>query len=143
MRESCSWEGNTYAKYIFNPHRSWRDGSGSPTGTRIVDKAYAAKRLLDSIYGIRNFLWYAIPEGALFYQQTKRRERVKFDEDLRNMVEADFLQMHDLFSRGWTPKVKQTRSCSACSLRDLCLPELRKMKSAKAYIEERLKESGE
>ena len=64
-------------------------------------------------------------------------------EDLRNMVEADFLQMHDLFSRGWTPKVKQTRSCSACSLRDLCLPELRKMKSAKAYIEERLKESGE
>lgn len=99
MRESCSWEGNTYAKYI--------------------------------------------PEGALFYQQTKRRERVKFDEDLRNMVEADFLQMHDLFSRGWTPKVKQTRSCSACSLRDLCLPELRKMKSAKAYIEERLKESGE
>lgn len=84
-----------------------------------------------------------IPEGALFYQQTKRRERVKFDEDLRNMVEADFLQMHDLFSRGWTPKVKQTRSCSACSLRDLCLPELRKMKSAKAYIEERLKESGE
>lgn len=33
-----------------------------------------------------------IPEGALFYQQTKRRERVKFDEDLRNMVEADFLQ---------------------------------------------------
>lgn len=60
MRESCSWEGNTYAKYIFNPHRSWRDGSGNPTGTRIVDKAYAAKRLLDSIYGIRNFLWYAI-----------------------------------------------------------------------------------
>lgn len=84
-----------------------------------------------------------IPEGALFYRQTKRRERVKLDEDLRNMVEADFLQMHDLFSRGWTPKVKQTRSCSSCSLRDLCLPELRKVKSAKAYIEERLKESEE
>lgn len=65
MRESCSWEGNTYAKYIFNPHRSWRDGSGSPTGTRIVDKAYAAKRLLDSIYGIRNFLWYAIFDLSL------------------------------------------------------------------------------
>ena len=94
----------------------------------------------------RDGLWVLacdIPEGALFYQQTKRRERVKFDEDLRNMVEADFLQMHDLFSRGWTPKVKQTRSCSSCSLRDLCLPELRKVKSAKAYIEELLKESGE
>ena len=84
-----------------------------------------------------------IPEGALFYRQTKRRERVKLDEDIRNMVEDDFLQMHDLLSRGWTRKVKQTRSCSSCSLRDLCLPELRKVKSAKAYIEERLKESGE
>lgn len=169
MRESCSWEGNTYAKYIFNPHRSWRDGSGNPTGTRIVDKAYAAKRLLDlwlpypieykhgksktidadrlqlcaEAMCLEEMLACDIPEGALFYQQTKRRERVKFDEDLRNMVEADFLQMHDLFSRGWTPKVKQTRSCSSCSLRDLCLPELRKVKSAKAYIEELLKESGE
>lgn len=55
MRESRSWGGNTYAKYIFNPHRSWRDDSGNPTGTRIVDKAYAAKYRLNSIYGIENF----------------------------------------------------------------------------------------
>lgn len=40
---------------IFNPHRSWRDDSGNPTGTRIVDKAYAAKYRLNSIYGIENF----------------------------------------------------------------------------------------
>lgn len=55
MRESRSWEGNTYAKYIFNPHRSWHDDSGNPTGTRIVDKAYAAKCRLNSIYGTENF----------------------------------------------------------------------------------------
>lgn len=55
MRESRSWEDNTYAKYIFNPHRSWRDDSGNPTGTRIVDKAYAAKHRLNSIYGMEIF----------------------------------------------------------------------------------------
>lgn len=108
---------NTHVVHIFNPRHECGDS--------------------------RKTYLYKNPEGALFYRQTKRRERVKLDEDLRNMVEADFLQMHDLFSRGWTPKVKQTRSCSSCSLRDLCLPELRKVKSAKAYIEERLKESGE
>lgn len=86
MRESCSWEGNTYAKYIFNPHRSWRDGSGSPTGTRIVDKAYAAKRLLDSIYGIRNFLWYAIAKSFIvgkLYNAKWVLERTKRDHALR------------------------------------------------------------
>ena len=86
----------------------------------------------------RDGLWLPYP---IEYKHGKSKT---IDADrLQLCAEADFLQMHDLFFRGWTPKVKQTRSCSSCSLRDLCLPELRKVKSAKAYIEERLKESGE
>lgn len=59
-----------------------------------------------------------IPEGALFYQQTKRRERVKFDEDLRNMVEADFLQMHDLLTKPW-------RKCHYGQLKESCVSRIR------------------
>lgn len=55
-----------------------------------------------------------IPEGALFYQQTKRRERVKFDEDLRNMVEADFLQM-----------TKPWRKCHYGQLKESCVSRIR------------------
>lgn len=67
--------GNTYAKYIFNPHRSWRDDSGNPTGTRIVDKAYAAKYRLNSIYGIENFLVVRYYEIAICKSMKRKKGR--------------------------------------------------------------------
>lgn len=78
-----------------------------------------------------------IDEGALFYQRTKRRERVEFSEELRAQVVNAFADMHELFQRGYTPTVKNQRGCSNCSLKDLCLPELMKAKtqSARAYID--------
>lgn len=77
-----------------------------------------------------------ITEGALFYQKIKRREKVAFSEELRAQVIRDFVQMHELFERGYTPKVKVQSGCSSCSLKNLCLPELMKMKaeSASKYV---------
>lgn len=43
-------------------------------------------------------------------------------------------QMHELYRRGHTPKVKPTKSCNACSLRELCLPALMKQVSAASYL---------
>jgi CRISPR-associated exonuclease Cas4 len=43
--------------------------------------------------------------------------------------------MHGYFERGYVPKVKPTRSCNACSLKNLCLPKLLKIKSVKNYLE--------
>lgn len=79
-----------------------------------------------------------IPNAALFYRETKRREVVELDDNLRDTVVSLTQQMHDLYSRGYTPKVKRTKSCNACSLKDLCLPELGKTPSAKRYIKENL-----
>ncbi|PJM75150.1 CRISPR-associated protein Cas4 [Bifidobacterium simiarum] len=77
-----------------------------------------------------------ISEGALFYQQIKRRERVSFDSQLKGQVAAMTREMHDLLKRGYTPKVKPSKSCRSCSLRDICLPELNKTLSARKFIEE-------
>lgn len=79
-----------------------------------------------------------IPQAALFYRETKRREIVELDDALRDTVVGVTRQMHDLYSRGYTPKVKRTKSCNACSLKDLCLPELSKTPSARKYINEHL-----
>lgn len=75
-----------------------------------------------------------IVEGALFYQRTRRRERVELTEELRGTVVAMVQEMHQLFSRGHTPRVKPRKACSACSLKDICLLELLKAKSAEQYI---------
>lgn len=75
-----------------------------------------------------------IPQAALFYRETKRREIVELNDELRDKVVTMTQQMHDLYQRGYTPRVRRTKSCNACSLRNLCLPELFKTQSAKAYI---------
>ncbi|NMM99230.1 CRISPR-associated protein Cas4 [Bifidobacterium olomucense] len=81
-----------------------------------------------------------IREGALFYQGTRHREIVEFDDSLRNAVTEMFRQMHDLYTRGHTPKVRIGKECRACSLKNICLPELSKKKSARVYINARIRE---
>ena len=50
------------------------------------------------------------------------------------------MEMHGYFFRGYTPKVKPSKSCNACSLKDLCLPRLMKTKTVDRYIRDALKE---
>ena len=84
-----------------------------------------------------------IPEGALFYGETRRREAVEITEDLRQEVGNMFQEMHQYFERKYTPKVKYSKSCTACSLKDICLPKLGKSGSVKDYIHQMLKEDEE
>ena len=84
-----------------------------------------------------------IPEGALFYGETRRREVVEITEDLRQEVKNMFQEMHQYFERKYTPKVKYSKSCTACSLKDICLPKLGKSGSVKDYIHQMLKEDEE
>ena len=81
-----------------------------------------------------------IPEGALYYGQTRRRTPVAFDEALRAQVRAMSREMHETYRRRHTPKVKTGPFCGQCSLRDICQPTLCKNKSAAGYIARRCEE---
>ena len=59
---------------------------------------------------------------------------VVFTPALREQVQTLLAEMHALYARGYTPKVKPTKSCNACSLKELCLPRLMKVKSVSAYL---------
>lgn len=75
-----------------------------------------------------------VPEGALFYGETRRREKVEFTPEMRERVCAMLEEMHALFARRYTPKVKPTKNCNACSLRELCLSKLCRKKSVREYL---------
>ncbi len=75
-----------------------------------------------------------IPEGALFYGETRRRQRVEFSPALREEVTSLLTQMHELYRRGSTPKVKPSKGCAACSLKELCLPALMKHQDVGKYL---------
>lgn len=83
---------------------------------------------------LEEMLCCAIPEGALFYGEPRRRTVISFTEDLRREVQTCLEEMHQLYSRGYTPKVKPHRGCQACSLKEECLPSLAKRKSVRDYL---------
>ncbi len=75
-----------------------------------------------------------IPEGALYYGETRRRLPVVFTEALRQEVRETLEEMHALYRRRYTPKVTPSKACNACSLKELCLPKLLRRRSVKAYL---------
>jgi CRISPR-associated exonuclease Cas4 len=75
----------------------------------------------------------AVPEGALFYAGTKRRQPVAFDTELRGLTEATILALSEMFAKGETPPAQyRAEKCRACSLLDLCRPKAG-ARSAKAW----------
>lgn len=81
-----------------------------------------------------------ISEGAIYYGETKRREVVEFTEKLRNNVAEIFREMHQYYTRRYTPKVKKSKACSSCSLKEICLPDLEKSISVGKYMAQILEE---
>ena len=90
---------------------------------------------------LESMLCCDIPEGALYYGEIRRRERVSFTPELRAGVRELLAEMHELYRRGYTPRVKPTRSCSACSLKELCLPKLMKSRTVSAYLRAAMEEA--
>ena len=59
---------------------------------------------------------------------------VKFTPELRSQVQDSLSEMHELYKRRHTPKVKPSKACNACSLKELCLPRLMNRKSVSDYL---------
>lgn len=89
---------------------------------------------------LEEMLLCSIPEGSLFYGETRRRETVPLDEALRGEARAALERMHQYYDAGYTPKAKPSKSCNACSLKDVCLPKLPKLSDVSAYISGRLED---
>jgi CRISPR-associated exonuclease Cas4 len=81
-----------------------------------------------------------IDKGYLFYFETRRREEIHFSKELRQQMIEIFEEMHSYMDRGYTPKVRTSKKCKTCSLKDICLPELNKNKKVRQYIQGRVSE---
>lgn len=84
---------------------------------------------------LEEMLCCSIPKGYLYYNETRRRSEVIITDELKNKVKDVFVEMHQMLNRRYTPKVKRTKRCNACSLNNTCLPVLCSNRSAGAYID--------
>ena len=88
---------------------------------------------------LEEMLCCRIDKGALFYGEPRRRETVEFDNEIRDTIIKITRDMHLLYNRQHTPKVKTGEYCKSCSIKDICLPKLlKKEKSVKEYLEDSL-----
>lgn len=104
--------------------------------TDIEDEAQLCAQALC----LEEMLAVHISEGAVYYGAVRKRECVKFTDKLRESVAEACEEMHQLIKRGYTPKVKKSKKCLSCSLKDICLPELSQKMRTASYIEGMMRE---
>lgn len=97
-------------------------------------------QLLAEAYCLEEMLVTRIDKGYLFYFETRRREEVCFTDELREQLLQAVEEMHSYMDRGYTPKVKTSKKCKTCSLKDICLPTLNNNKNVEQYIKGRIAE---
>lgn len=87
---------------------------------------------------LEGMLLCEVPQGYLFYGTTCHRTKVVFDQVLRTRVREMVSEMHELYTRQHTPRVKAGKHCRACSLSPVCLPKLCRSGSVADYIQSRM-----
>ncbi len=78
-----------------------------------------------------------VTEGAIWYWQTRQRERICIDEELRRLTRETISAAHLVWESGRTPApTKEKARCRGCSLNDICKPYTFARDGSKAYIKE-------
>jgi CRISPR-associated exonuclease Cas4 len=95
---------------------------------------------------LEEMLGVAVPTGALFYGERRRRTDVTFDTALRRRTAEAAAAVHVLFSERRTPSPPVEAPCHGCSLLPACRPDVTRSgrQSVSAWIADRLdSEKGE
>ncbi|WP_254460227.1 CRISPR-associated protein Cas4 [Xanthomonas sacchari] len=93
---------------------------GRPKAHRADEVQLCAQALC-----LEHMLGRAVPAGALFYGQTRRRKEVSFDATLRDLTLHTIAATRTMLRAGLTPSARyEAKRCDACSLIDLCQPRL-------------------
>jgi len=81
-----------------------------------------------------------INKAWLYYSEIRRRMEIDISEAMRVKCRNTFNEMHQIFKRNYTPKVKTGKHCKSCSLREICLPVLANRKAVSSYIKRYIEE---
>lgn len=103
---------------------------GKPKAHRADEVQLCAQAIcLEEMFGV------AVPEGALFYGKTRRRQPVLFDDALRALTEETAAACRAMIAAARTPAPRLMPACDHCSLEPLCQPRrLEKPPSISAWL---------
>ena len=91
---------------------------------------------------LEEMLGCAIPEGALFYGERRRRYSVAFDQGLRALTGEIARATREMFEANRVPAANRTPACRKCSLEPLCRPaQFERPPPVVAWLTARLEQS--
>lgn len=108
---------------------------GRPKAHRADEVQLCAQALC-----LEDMLGQAVPAGALFYGETRRRVDVVFSTELRELTTNTVAAVRALLTNGQTPLADYAaKRCDPCSLLDVCQPRLlRRRESVTAWLQRQL-----
>jgi len=110
--DAVEFAGGTSAPYPVEYKR------GRPKSHRADEVQLCAQALcLEEMFGL------PIVEGALFYAQTKKRQVVPFEAELRALTIRIAIEVRRMLAENRTPPPRVTPACKRCSLADSCRPK--------------------
>lgn len=78
-----------------------------------------------------------VEQGAIWYWETRERELVSIDEDLRNRTIGVIRAAYEVRQQGVTPAPTNNKKlCRACSLKNICQPNIYRNDASARYIKE-------
>jgi CRISPR-associated exonuclease Cas4 len=80
--------------------------------------------------------------GAIFHAGSKRRREVLFDAELRSNLQRAIQQIRTMLSGQELPTGVNDKRCGACSMRDICLPQVASTSAVAADLRKRLFDDG-
>lgn len=90
---------------------------GKPKAHRADEVQFCAQAIcLEEMFGV------AVPEGALFYGEPRRRTAIVFDAALRALTARVAAETRATLAADVTPPPKRMPACRRCSLEALCQP---------------------
>ena len=85
---------------------------------------------------LEEMLQIAVPEGAVYYGQPRRRQLVSLDAILRDGVRRLCERARQLYEGKLLPPPVHAHHCINCSLLSVCMPELGGKDRSKAYVDD-------
>ncbi len=80
----------------------------------------------------------AIPRGAVFHADSKRRREIEFTPALRVLTEKTITELHVLLESMDIPRAEYREACEECSLYEICLPKATGADSRAAQLSDQL-----
>ena len=106
---------------------------GKPKRNEVDEVQLVAQAMcVEEMYAVK------VPYGVFFYGELRHRMEVEITERLRDIVRQCAQGMHDMFLKAIVPKVKQSKYCGRCSLKDICMPELGGCVQVSTYLQNNL-----